>query len=231
MPKVLASNTETSRDPTVCEVCGTRVARKGDIPRHMQSHLSAEEKASISYSCPYADCSYKSLQKVNVDTHIRKHTKVKDQQCPTCNFATGDPGSLTRHRKRRHEYVPKPRKPRTPGNSPPDATPAQIPGEIVIETPADYESQTSSPSVETSPSEAPSPSQSTLALDTGYESDATQLTSTSAYSATTQLSTASVPPVNLPLLFVNEGSSYMPSRPSGRRLGLADILSDDVYWH
>ncbi|KIK56450.1 hypothetical protein GYMLUDRAFT_821052 [Collybiopsis luxurians FD-317 M1] len=225
MPKTQASKTESLRDPTVCELCGTKVARKGDIPRHMQSHLSAEEKASMyvtafslprlsrflypvgcryrSYSCPYEDCTYKSLQKVNVDTHIRKHTKVKDLQCPACDFATGDPGSLTRHRKRRHEYVPKQRKPRTPGNGPREATPAQTLGEMIIETPADYASQGSSQLVEAPPSEASSPSQSALALDAGYE----------------------------PLLFVDESDSYVPSRPSGRRLGLADILSDDVYWH
>lgn len=39
--------------------------------------------------------------------------KIKDQKCPDCDFASSDPGSLTRHRKNRHEYVPEHRKPRT----------------------------------------------------------------------------------------------------------------------
>ncbi|KIK56466.1 hypothetical protein GYMLUDRAFT_247958 [Collybiopsis luxurians FD-317 M1] len=230
MPKILAPKTESSRDPTVCDVCGTRVARKGDIPRHMQSHLSAEEKASISYFCPYEDCTYRSLQKVNVDTHIRKHTQVKDIQCPTCNFATGDPGSLTRHRKRRHEYVPKQRKPRTPGNGPSGATPAQAPGEATIETPSDYVSQSPPQPVEASPSVLSSPSQSALAL-MGYESDATRLTSTLSHSVATQSSTASAFPIATPLPFADQTGTYVPPSSAGRRLGLADILSDDVYWH
>lgn len=39
-------------------------------------------------------------------------TKTKNQICPEpdCDFKTCDPGSLTRHRKRHHRYVPKPRR-------------------------------------------------------------------------------------------------------------------------
>lgn len=39
-------------------------------------------------------------------------TKIKNQRCPEprCDFATSDPGSLTRHRKRLHKYVPEQRK-------------------------------------------------------------------------------------------------------------------------
>ncbi|KAJ8088577.1 hypothetical protein PM082_013820 [Marasmius tenuissimus] len=39
-------------------------------------------------------------------------TGVKNQVCPhsECLFSTGDPASLTRHRKRKHNYVPKPRR-------------------------------------------------------------------------------------------------------------------------
>ncbi|KAJ4490219.1 hypothetical protein J3R30DRAFT_48510 [Lentinula aciculospora] len=112
----------TLKDPTACEFCGARVARPCDLQRHMQKHLRGEERASRSFSCPYANCGFKSLQKSNTDTHIRSvHTKIKDQECPNCEFATADPGSLTRHRKRRHEYVPEHRKPRlvppTRGNS------------------------------------------------------------------------------------------------------------------
>jgi hypothetical protein len=33
-------------------------------------------------------------------------TGERNQLCPTCDFATTDPGSLTRHRKNRHGYEP-----------------------------------------------------------------------------------------------------------------------------
>ncbi|KIK57353.1 hypothetical protein GYMLUDRAFT_247001 [Collybiopsis luxurians FD-317 M1] len=187
MPKSQAPKTESSRDPTVCELCGTKVARKGDVPRHMQSHLSAEEKASISYSCPYEDCSYKSLQKVNVDTHIRKHTKVKDLQCPACDFATVFERAWRQEKSEDQTEVK--------GKA--DKT------HHVVVSGEDYMSQSPSQRVEAPPSEASSPSQSAFALDAGYE----------------------------PLLFADETDSYVPSKPSGRRLGLADILSDDVCWH
>ncbi|KAJ3808284.1 hypothetical protein F5876DRAFT_67412 [Lentinula aff. lateritia] len=55
----------------------------------------------------------KSL-KSNVETHIRTHTKSKTNNCPDCDFTTVDPGSLTRHRKRIHGYIPKTRRSRHP---------------------------------------------------------------------------------------------------------------------
>src|ERR1700722_12108574 len=79
------------------------------------------------HRCPYDGCTYKNLQKSNVTTHIRTQSvllpppfvsrRVALNQnstgqkilCPTCGFATTDPGSLTRHRKRRHGYNPKTR--------------------------------------------------------------------------------------------------------------------------
>lgn len=39
--------------------------------------------------------------------------KIKNKFCPDCPNAFTDPGSLTRHRKRRHNYVPEPRKARS----------------------------------------------------------------------------------------------------------------------
>ncbi|KAJ3813103.1 hypothetical protein EV368DRAFT_21986, partial [Lentinula lateritia] len=56
------------------------------------------------------DCNFENLQKSNVETHIRTHTKSKTNSCPDCDFVTVDPGSLTRHRKRIHGYIPKMRR-------------------------------------------------------------------------------------------------------------------------
>lgn len=41
-------------------------------------------------------------------------TKTKTNSCPECDFTTADPGSLTRHRKRIHGYIPKIRRSRHP---------------------------------------------------------------------------------------------------------------------
>ncbi|KAJ4480202.1 hypothetical protein J3R30DRAFT_3470175 [Lentinula aciculospora] len=41
-------------------------------------------------------------------------TKSKTNNCPNCDFTTVDPGSLTRHRKRIHGYIPKTRRSRHP---------------------------------------------------------------------------------------------------------------------
>ncbi|KAK7060881.1 hypothetical protein VNI00_000614 [Paramarasmius palmivorus] len=99
----------TSKDLT-CTICGVELARKGDMPRHMRTH--SDNKDSMLHRCPVEGCNFANLQRSNVDTHIRTHTKEKNQQCPDCEFSAVDPGSLTRHRKRKHGYVPKKRKSR-----------------------------------------------------------------------------------------------------------------------
>ncbi|KAF5379311.1 hypothetical protein D9757_007662 [Collybiopsis confluens] len=49
-------------------------------------------------------------QRSNLKTHYCTHLKDKCNACPDCDFRTCDPGSLTRHRKRIHKYVPRPRR-------------------------------------------------------------------------------------------------------------------------
>ncbi|KAF8638358.1 hypothetical protein AX17_002260 [Amanita inopinata Kibby_2008] len=58
--------------------------------------------------CTYKGCTYKNLQRSNVATHERRHSGEKNIACPTegCDFRTGDPGTMTRHRKRIHSYRP-----------------------------------------------------------------------------------------------------------------------------
>ncbi|KAL0579330.1 hypothetical protein V5O48_002663 [Marasmius crinis-equi] len=93
-----------------CTICGSVLARNGDLARHMKTH--SKNKNQILHRCPWEGCTFANLQKSNVDTHYRTHTGDKNQCCPDCDFATVDPGSLTRHRKRWHQYVPKSRKAR-----------------------------------------------------------------------------------------------------------------------
>ncbi|KAJ8095132.1 hypothetical protein AAF712_006882 [Marasmius tenuissimus] len=97
-------------DGEQCEVCGLVLARRGDMPRHMRTHL--EDKSHMLHRCTWEGCDYSSLQRGNVDTHYRTHTKEQTHICPDCEFKSVDGGSLTRHRRRKHGYVPKPRKSR-----------------------------------------------------------------------------------------------------------------------
>ncbi|KAG1727466.1 uncharacterized protein EDB91DRAFT_1163899, partial [Suillus paluster] len=96
--------------PVDCPVCHKTVSRKADLPRHMRTH--DENKEALMHACPFPDCDYKTLQKSNVQTHIRTHTRECSKRCPHpgCAFATTDPGTLTRHRKQSHGYEPKVRR-------------------------------------------------------------------------------------------------------------------------
>ncbi|KAG2043631.1 hypothetical protein BDR03DRAFT_978068 [Suillus americanus] len=96
--------------PVDCPVCHKVISRKADLPRHMRTH--DEHKEALMHACPFPDCDYKTLQKSNVQTHIRTHTRERSKTCPHpgCAFATTDPASLTRHRKHLHSYEPKARR-------------------------------------------------------------------------------------------------------------------------
>ncbi|KIY71680.1 hypothetical protein CYLTODRAFT_418584 [Cylindrobasidium torrendii FP15055 ss-10] len=106
-PSAVASDATTVQG-AICHVCGRKIGRKSDLARHMRIH--ADDKSELMHRCPF--CSFGNMQKSNVQTHIRTHTGEKSRACPDCSFATTDPGSLTRHRKRVHNYVPKKRKAR-----------------------------------------------------------------------------------------------------------------------
>ncbi|KAG1719794.1 hypothetical protein EDB19DRAFT_627458 [Suillus lakei] len=61
------------------------------------------------YACQFFNYDHKTLQKSNMQTHIRTHTHERSKTCPHpgCAFATTNPGNLTRHRKHLHGYEPK----------------------------------------------------------------------------------------------------------------------------
>ncbi|KAF9267222.1 hypothetical protein L218DRAFT_725083 [Marasmius fiardii PR-910] len=103
------SSTTPSSNPagSQCPDCGFIPVRRSDMARHKKIH--SENKEELLHRCPWPGCTVASLQKSNINTHYNTHTRKKTKCCPDCTFRTVDPGSLTRHRKSLHDYVPKPR--------------------------------------------------------------------------------------------------------------------------
>ncbi|KAJ6500424.1 hypothetical protein C8R45DRAFT_67867 [Mycena sanguinolenta] len=104
-----SSKPEASSSNTTCEHCGVTVKRPTDLPRHLLLH--AANKEEFMYTCPVDGCSHQTLQRSNLNTHIRTHTRTRPYECPEysprgqkCLFTTADPSSLHRHRKRKHGY-------------------------------------------------------------------------------------------------------------------------------
>ncbi|KAG2142962.1 hypothetical protein DEU56DRAFT_939104 [Suillus clintonianus] len=97
------------KTPVQCPVCTKFISRKEDLPRHLKTH--AANKEDLMHTCTHPGCKYKTLQKSNLQTHQRTHTRNRSQTCPEpgCQFSSTDPGSLTRHRKKLHKYEPKAR--------------------------------------------------------------------------------------------------------------------------
>ncbi|KAJ3754795.1 hypothetical protein EV360DRAFT_86512 [Lentinula raphanica] len=93
-----------------CGQCGVVLQRPSDMRRHMRTHGTG--MTEVKYQCTWDGCSFEAFQRSNFETHYRTHIQDKSQVCPSCEFKTCDPGSLTRHRKRIHGYVPKPRRAR-----------------------------------------------------------------------------------------------------------------------
>ena len=58
------------------------------------------------FFCTYKGCSYKSYLTAIVKRHIKVvHEKIKDFQCTSCDYVTGDKGNLKRHMKSRHDVL------------------------------------------------------------------------------------------------------------------------------
>ncbi|KAI9569751.1 hypothetical protein HD554DRAFT_2170745 [Boletus coccyginus] len=90
----------------VCDVCHKTINRKADLPRHMKTH--AENKEALMHACDHPGCTYKTLQRSNLLTHLDVHLRQRRHKCPEedCGFRCTDPGSLTRHRRGVHGYQP-----------------------------------------------------------------------------------------------------------------------------
>ncbi|KZT06670.1 uncharacterized protein LAESUDRAFT_812635 [Laetiporus sulphureus 93-53] len=95
-----------------CRLCGKTLSGQRDLSRHLLLHL--EDKSERMHQCGHPGCTYRTLQKSNLRTHMYKHSGEKPHKCPDidpehgapCSFRTADPSSLTRHRVRKHGYLP-----------------------------------------------------------------------------------------------------------------------------
>ncbi|KAJ6562112.1 hypothetical protein B0H19DRAFT_1287596 [Mycena capillaripes] len=87
--------------------CLWSFSRPYDLRRHALTHMSPEQRAARMYSCKWPGCDHTTLQASNMETHYRTHTGEKSEECPECNYTTGDPASLTNHRKKKHGYKPR----------------------------------------------------------------------------------------------------------------------------
>ncbi|KAJ7582270.1 hypothetical protein C8J56DRAFT_1029107 [Mycena floridula] len=133
-----------------CHICHRTVSRSSDLPRHIASlHNPSPVKA---FPCPFAGCNVSVSQKSNLKSHLNIHTGER-RKCPDCDFETPDAGSLTRHRKRKHNYIPKARRAKNRWSSPEES---------------DWTSSESSSS--SSPSPSPSSNPDRFLLESSTES-------------------------------------------------------------
>ncbi|KAJ3886838.1 hypothetical protein GG344DRAFT_69332 [Lentinula edodes] len=115
MPRVTSFKfiDESARE---CRECNLVFDYPYQMRKHMQTHGHADA-SQAKFRCTWGGCAYSSSQRSNFNTHYRTHTQEKSKTCPDCSFRTGDPSSLTRHRKRIHNYIPNPRKARRSSSS------------------------------------------------------------------------------------------------------------------
>ncbi|KAG1764670.1 hypothetical protein EDD22DRAFT_883012 [Suillus occidentalis] len=82
--------------------CNQTFAKFVDLKKHEAAH------SPDGYNCTWPGCDFVTLMKSSYDIHCAKHTGDQRHIClhDGCNYKTHDPALLTRHRKKRHGYVP-----------------------------------------------------------------------------------------------------------------------------
>ncbi|TFK49665.1 hypothetical protein OE88DRAFT_1736662 [Heliocybe sulcata] len=97
MPK--ASSASDSTFP--CDQCGKTFTRRHGLTRHLQTHLPEEDRNW--YQCQYLECTFRTLQKSNLENHIHSmHTLEPIAFCEDCGRGFRDRSCLSKHRKRKH---------------------------------------------------------------------------------------------------------------------------------
>ncbi|KAJ3837661.1 hypothetical protein F5878DRAFT_204820 [Lentinula raphanica] len=87
-----------------CKDCNIVFEYPHELRKHNQEHVHKPQGGY--YHCTWPSCSYASQDSSNYKTHYRTHTREKTKACPDCKFTTVSPSSLTRHRKKFHNYIP-----------------------------------------------------------------------------------------------------------------------------
>ncbi|KAJ3767329.1 hypothetical protein FB446DRAFT_755230 [Lentinula raphanica] len=86
-----------------CKDCNIVFEYPHELRKHNQEH--AHKPQGGYYRCTWFGCSYAGSDRSNYKTHRRTHTREKSKACPDCKFTAGSPSSLTRHRKKFHNYI------------------------------------------------------------------------------------------------------------------------------
>ena len=87
----------------VCSICGYAVSNKTYMNTHVQRmHGTGDPRREKKrFECRY--CDYHHWMKVVRDEHEKgQHLKLKDQECPQCEFKTDYMGQLNSHILRQH---------------------------------------------------------------------------------------------------------------------------------
>ncbi|KAJ6493432.1 hypothetical protein C8R45DRAFT_1136652 [Mycena sanguinolenta] len=171
MPRVATTSTSLSQKPAkggkvppnpplslLCPQtgCPWSFSKTTDLRRHLPRHMSPEEREKRMYKCPDPGCTYKTLQKSNLQTHYNSvHTGLKPLVCKQCEYRASDPSTLHRHMRSMHAYVPGTAARRTKASASVSAT------WIAEPIPASPESDSSFNSWSASSSSSHSPSSST----------------------------------------------------------------------
>jgi KRAB domain-containing zinc finger protein len=97
--KILSSTTSLKQHKTVhsakkyiCDVCGKRFGRKGNLQIHML-RVHIKEKP---FKCTVCDKNFAS--KMGLDIHVRSHTGNKPYKCETCQKEYSAKHLLTKHK-------------------------------------------------------------------------------------------------------------------------------------
>ncbi|KAJ7065034.1 hypothetical protein C8F01DRAFT_786598 [Mycena amicta] len=149
--------------------CEWSFDRQNDLRRHGSLHLSEKELEAIKIPCTVAGCSFKTLQRVNLTTHMNTHTGAKPFSCsePSCSYTAADRSCVYKHENLRHgrellqkKKTRKPRKPRASRSEPSSSSDSESSSSSSVEIDFVFESFSFSPAsscTSISPSSCSSP--------------------------------------------------------------------------
>ncbi|KAK0464831.1 hypothetical protein IW261DRAFT_1686568 [Armillaria novae-zelandiae] len=119
--------------PFICGKCMMAFGCGPELERHKKTHLVGEERAAVSFKCPYhPSCMVQSLQKSNVVGHIHKlHPELRKLICHRCRrslFVAEDIYQLLQHEQDVHSIL------HSPLESPPSLLPMSSPSAVYSST-------------------------------------------------------------------------------------------------